>query len=87
MKNTEQVSLPCGIVRDLLPLYHDAIISEEGRQAVEAHLGACAECSQELQKLNAELPLPEFPPDSKRGFQKMVEKNKRKHTNIMKKVH
>ena len=44
-----------------------------------AHLGACAECSQELQKLNAELPLPEFPPDSKRGFQKMVEKNKRKH--------
>lgn len=35
----------CGLIQDLLPLYHDGICSEESRQAVKEHLETCSECS------------------------------------------
>ena len=38
----------CEIIRDLLPLYHDEVVSEESRGLVEEHLKTCAECRQLL---------------------------------------
>ena len=35
---------PCGIIRDLLPLYIDDICYEESKQAVENHLSECEKC-------------------------------------------
>lgn len=35
---------PCGMIRDLLPLYHDSVCSQESRLAVEEHLEECGEC-------------------------------------------
>lgn len=40
----------CNIIRDLLPLYHDGVCSEESKALVEAHLKNCAGCRDELRK-------------------------------------
>lgn len=34
----------CGIVRDLLPLYIENMVSEDSREFIEEHLSCCAEC-------------------------------------------
>lgn len=41
----------CNLIRDILPLYHDSICSEESRCAVEEHLEECQECRQYYQKM------------------------------------
>jgi len=38
----------CKIVGDLLPLYHDNVVSDESRKLVEDHLASCSECSKML---------------------------------------
>ena len=35
---------PCGLVRDLLPLYRDHVCGEESRRIVEEHLQECGDC-------------------------------------------
>ena len=37
--------LKCHIVRDLLPLYNDDLLSEESRAEVEQHLKTCEDCA------------------------------------------
>lgn len=49
----------CEIVRDLLPLYHDGVCSEESRRAVEEHLTGCETCRQALADMDAPLPAAE----------------------------
>ena len=34
----------CGLIRDLLPLYHDGVCSAESKRAVIDHLSECEEC-------------------------------------------
>lgn len=38
------MTYPCGVIRDLLPLYIDNVCNEESKQAVEKHLSECEEC-------------------------------------------
>ena len=38
------MTYPCGIIRDLLPLYIDNVCNEESKQAVENHLSECEKC-------------------------------------------
>lgn len=71
-ENTNKLS--CGIVRDLLPLYHDDIVSDETKAAVADHLADCGECSAELEKLGAELP--EIKESSAARFISMMKRNK-----------
>lgn len=52
----------CGIIRDLMPLYHDNVCSEESRVAVDEHLTECDECTEYYGKLSdsqTELVIPE----------------------------
>ncbi|MBQ9141836.1 MAG: zf-HC2 domain-containing protein [Lachnospiraceae bacterium] len=35
---------PCGLIQDLLPLYHDKVCGEESSEAVQEHLEECAAC-------------------------------------------
>ena len=35
---------PCGIIKDLLPLYIDDVCNEESKQAVHNHLSECEKC-------------------------------------------
>lgn len=46
----------CGIIQDLLPLYHDGVCSPESRTEVEEHLKTCPDCREALAALDAPLP-------------------------------
>jgi len=49
---------PCEIIRDLLPLYHDGVCSEQSAQAVEEHLPECPPCTDALEAIRAEVRAP-----------------------------
>ena len=70
--------LTCDIVHDLLPLYHDGVISEDTRKQVEEHLAGCKLCSDKLMKLYKKMPDAKLAPDSSKRFVSMVKKNKKK---------
>lgn len=44
----------CKIVRDVLPLYLEDMVSEETADFVKEHLAKCAECSAELDAMKAD---------------------------------
>ncbi|MCD7823695.1 MAG: zf-HC2 domain-containing protein [Oscillospiraceae bacterium] len=44
----------CSIVRDLLPLYYENMVSEDTAKFVEEHLKNCPDCASELKKTKAE---------------------------------
>lgn len=47
------MNYPCGIIRDLLPLYHDDVCSTETRNVVENHCAGCADCRKILNNLDS----------------------------------
>lgn len=49
------MKISCGIIRDLLPLYHDNVCSKESRELVEEHVKNCQGCKSELERLNIEI--------------------------------
>ena len=48
----------CDVIRDLLPLYEDNVVSEETAQMVREHLKDCPECREELRKMRTPISLP-----------------------------
>ena len=42
------MKITCNVIKDLLPLYHDKICSEDSRKIVEEHLVECDNCRKEL---------------------------------------
>ncbi len=38
--------IPCAVVKDILPLYIDELVSDETKQTIEEHLGECVECKE-----------------------------------------
>ena len=48
-------NINCEIVKDLLPLYHDNVVSDTTAIAVEEHLENCEDCSREYDSLCTEL--------------------------------
>lgn len=45
------MSVSCDIIRDLLPLYHDGVCSEDSKKMVEEHLANCKSCNDELEAM------------------------------------
>lgn len=54
------MNLPCEMVQDLLPLYHDGVCSEVSEAMVKEHLEGCEKCRQFLRKIDAEIAVPEL---------------------------
>ena len=50
MKN----ELNCEIIKDLLPLYVDKLVSEETKNIVEEHIEECDNCKSTLEDINPE---------------------------------
>ena len=50
--------LNCYIVKDLMPLYIDDVLSEESREDVRDHLEECESCRREYRTMTRELVLP-----------------------------
>lgn len=46
----------CNLIRDLLPLYVDDALSQDGKEYVERHIKTCANCANAAKKLNASIP-------------------------------
>lgn len=50
------MKIGCDVIRDLLPLYHDGVCSEESKNLVEGHIAVCADCKDVLHELKEETP-------------------------------
>lgn len=48
------MKLPCKVIEDLLPLYHDGVCSGESRSLVDEHIEECEKCKSVLDALDAE---------------------------------
>ncbi len=60
------MSLSCSVVRDLLPLYAEDLLSEDSCHQVSEHLAECDRCRQGLEELRGEtepLSVPALPTD------------------------
>ncbi len=77
MNGNENRALSCGIVQDLLPLYHDKTVSSETARAVEEHLKDCQQCEREYERLCAALPA-ELSHNAPKDFGKRLKKIMRK---------
>lgn len=51
--------ISCEIIQDLLPLYYDEVCSIETTKLVEDHLEYCESCRLELDRIKAEISLPQ----------------------------
>jgi len=51
----------CNVIRDILPLYAEDMVSEDTRALVEAHLESCGGCRDELERMRRPA---EFTPDT-----------------------
>lgn len=51
------MNISCEIIKDLLPLYHDSVCSDDSRKLVEEHLQCCETCRDELGAMDRELPI------------------------------
>ena len=73
----------CKIIKDLLPLYAEDMVSEETAQYIDEHLKDCEECRTELESLKdgavveKEEKKPEMPIDSSKPFKKIMKKMNR----------
>ncbi len=62
----------CNVIRDLLPLDIDGVVSEDSKRLVEEHLEGCEECRREKEKLEQAVPVaaPD-PPESGAAIKKL----------------
>ena len=60
--------IPCGVIRDLLPLYTEDLCSEESKALVESHLKNCPDCRRLKESMKKTEPLPV---DSGEGLKKI----------------
>ena len=72
------MKLECDVVRDLLPLYAENMVSERTRALTEAHLAECSACSAVLAGMTAQEPDVRFRTDSAQQFVKYEKKKKRR---------
>lgn len=76
------MKLPCSIVRDLLPLYHDNVCAPESAAAVEEHLTGCESCQEFYHSLQDEKKLalvPLAPPPGVSALQRVKRRMRMKY--------
>ena len=45
------MKLSCDVIRDILPLYAEDMVSKATREVVDAHICECSACEKELEEL------------------------------------
>ena len=50
------MNISCEVIKDLLPLYHDDVCSNESKTIVEEHLKDCESCKAYLYSMDVALP-------------------------------
>lgn len=70
--------LDCEVVRDLLPLYTEQMVSEHTAELVGAHLQSCPECAALCRSMTSPEPAVQFHTDTAQQFAAYEKKQKRK---------
>lgn len=52
------MKLSCDVIKDILPLYAEDMVSNATKEVVEEHISVCADCTRELESLNQARKLP-----------------------------
>ncbi|MGY3666214.1 MAG: zf-HC2 domain-containing protein [Roseburia sp. 1XD42-69] len=68
--------LACEIVRDLLPLYVDGMVSDVSKKSIDNHLEQCTECSEIYQDMTCHLQM-ETPPTEISDVKRFLKKTKK----------
>ena len=68
--------LPCEVVRDLLPLYAEDMISPESRRLTDEHLADCGKCRAVLEEMGVKALDVQFRKDTAQEFAKYEKKKK-----------
>ena len=76
------MKLPCEMIRDLLPLYHDGVCSPVSKTLVTEHLRECESCAMALQDLKSELQMPKLEGDEEKPL-KTIRRRWRKKTCLL----
>ena len=50
--------ISCNIIRDLLPLYVDEVVSQDTRAMMVEHLEQCAECREKYENMKSTVVIP-----------------------------
>ena len=50
--------ITCEIIKDILPLYVDDVVSADTRTMVEAHLAECESCKKEAEVMSKSIKIP-----------------------------
>ena len=76
----------CNIIRDILPLYADKMVSADTASFVEEHLIGCAECRAELEKLKVtdviEAAVSDTENDDEKRLKAFWESDRKRHIEI-----
>lgn len=68
--------LKCEIVKDLLPLYVDGMVSDVSKKSIENHLENCADCNEAYRNMAFHLEM-ETPPDEVPDIKRFLNKTKK----------
>lgn len=64
----------CPVIRDLLPLYVDDVLSKESKELVSVHLTTCEYCTTELTNIQSKIAIPQYNSTSKINVLKLMKK-------------
>lgn len=70
------MKMDCDIVRDLLPLYTEGMVSEKSREVIDEHLAECEECKGIYRNMVEPEGKVSFQTDPMESYQKYVKKKK-----------
>ncbi|MCD7741580.1 MAG: zf-HC2 domain-containing protein [Ruminococcus sp.] len=82
MSEKETQKLCCAVVKDLLPLYYDKVVSEETEALVKAHLDECEDCTSELELYRKDVIDEDESEKVKNGFKSVMKKTHQKTVRI-----
>ena len=66
--------LPCELIQDVLPLYHDNVCSDTSRKLVEGHLETCEKCTQVLKGMAVDIEMPKLVADEAKPLKSIKRK-------------
>lgn len=69
------MEISCNVIRDLLPLYAEDMVSEDSKVIVEAHLCDCRSCRDSLTAMRTPVEIPRENGDSLRATVERITKN------------
>lgn len=49
------MKITCEVIKDLLPLYHDGVCSDDSKRMIEEHITECSECKKNLEGMDSEI--------------------------------